>query len=242
MTAITFANLGVSATPDTKDGADASSYPTASWTPPTSGVIALCVMNRIANPGNVPTVSGNGITWTQVATLSVDPGAAHRITWFLADATGATTGVTTIDFAGETQISCDSMFLHITANLDISGGLAAAVVQAPNTNGTGTSGTVTFAAAGHADNRAVIGWFHQANEATNPDAAWTGGDDFAGSGPTRGAETQWKSDGVANNTSTWVTSSAYIGLGLELKATVSGAATSFPFDTPARLFQHLRTR
>ena len=204
--------------------ADGASYTTPSWTPPTSGIVAVCVANRIANPGNKPTLTGNGMTWTEVATLSDDPGAAHRLTWFLAAciASPATEAVT-IDFAAQTQLSCNASFFSVTG-VDISGGLAAAVVQAPFTSGTNTTGTITFAAAGHADNRAVCAWFHQANEGTNEDTTngWTEIDDQAGTGPTRGFQTQWLATGVANNTSTWTTSSAYIGLGLELKATVAG--------------------
>lgn len=241
MTAITFANLGVSATPDLRQGTDNSSFPTASHTPPTSGVIAAAVFNRIANPGNVPTLSGWGITWTQVATLSVDPGAAHRITWFLADATGATTGAVTADFAGETQLSCDISFIHITASLDISGGVLAAVVQAPPTNGTGTGGTITFAAAGHADNRPIAAWFHQANEATTEDANWVAADDLAGTGPARDIHTGYDDNGFTNPTVSWATSSAYIGLGLELKAQVATPLAP-PFDAPARNYQHLLAR
>lgn len=219
--AIVFTNLGASANPDIVDALNSATYSGTSWTPPTTGIIISFVTNRIANPGNVPTMEGNAINWIQLATASNDPGASHRITAFGANAAGAVTGATGVRFAGETQISCDASFFQ-AEGVDISGGLLAAVVQAPISSGTSTSGTLTFLAAGHADNRAVCAWAHQAQEITSPDGGWVEIDDVSGTGPARGFETQWKDDGVASNTTTWVTSSAFIALGLELKAEVGG--------------------
>lgn len=175
--------------------------------------------NRIANPGNTPTLQGNGVSWVQVATISVDPGASHRLTWFLGDAAGSSAGVPVVDFAGQTQIMCGASFIS-AEGVDISGGMVAAVVQTSSVSGTSTGGTLAFLAAGHADNLPLAAWFHQANESTSPDGGWTEADDFGGVGPARSFETQYKTDGMADNTSSWVTSSAFIGLGIELKAEI----------------------
>ena len=218
--AIGFANLGVSANPDINSSTDASSYVNTSWTPPTAGLIICFVVSRTGACGNVPTVSGNSLTWVQIATICVGATAARRITLFGADAAGATTGATTIDFAAETQQSCTASFFQATA-IDLSGGVAAAFVQTATNSGTATSGSVTLAAAGHADNRPIAMFTHRANQATVPDAAWTEVDDLAGSAPIRGSETQWDADGFQNASASWVTSSDWVGMAAELKATVA---------------------
>lgn len=217
---IVFTNQGASAAPDFSISTDQSNYTGSVWTPPTAGVIAACVATRIANPGNTPTLQGNGISYTQVANLSVDPGASHRLTWFLGDAAGSSAGVPVVDYAGQTQLMCAISFIS-AEGVDISGGLEAAVVQTSSVSGSSTGGTLSFLAAGHADNRPLAAWFHQANEVTGPDGGWTEADDFSGSGPTRGFETQYKTDGMADNASTWVTSSPFVGLGFELKAEIA---------------------
>lgn len=219
MADIVFTNLGASANPDINNGANASSYANTSWTPPTSGIIVVFVGNHIAANGNVPTISGNGLTWIQIATAVVDPGTSHRITLFAADASGATTGVTTIDFNAETQLDCNASFFQVQ-NMDISGGVAAAFIQTPSNNGTGTSGSVTLAAAGNSANRPIACFSHQANEATTPDGAWTEVDDQNGTGSARGFETQWDADGFQNASASWTTSAAWIGMAAEIKALV----------------------
>ena len=227
--AISFSNLGSSADPDINSGADASSYSTIAcspgpcWTPPTSGLIIVFVYSRIANPGNVPTVSGNSLTWTQIDTVVADPGSSHRITLFGANASGSTQGQTTIDFAGQTQLDAMASFFQATG-VDLSGGVAAAFVQTPDNNGTGTSGTVTLAAAGNSGNRPIAAFTHQENEVTTPDGAWTEVDDFNGGGPLRGFNTQWDTDGFQNASADWSpTSVPWVGMAAELKMESTGA-------------------
>lgn len=221
--AITFTNLGASSgtatNPDIHDGSNASSYANTSWTPPTTGIICCFVANWINTAANIPTMSGNSLTWTRIHTITVDPGTSHRITLFATVATGATTGATTVDFGGETQLGCEASFFQVEG-VDVSGGIAAAFVQTPTNSGTGTTGTVTLAAAGNSANRPIAAFSHQANEATTPDAAWTEVDDMNGLGPVRGFETQWDTDGFGNASATWTTSAAWVAMAAEIKATV----------------------
>lgn len=221
--AITFTNLGASQTtatnPDIRISTNANSYSNSSWTPPTTGIIIADVVNWIAAVGNVPTGSGNSLTWAQIATVAVDPGTSHRITRFAAIATGSTTGVTTFDFAGQTQLGCVVSFYQ-AEGVDTTGGIASAFIQNPTNSGTGTSGSVTLAAAGHADNRPIACFSHQTQELATPDGAWTEVDDMSNSGPAIGVETQWDTDGFQNASASWATSSAWIAMASELKATV----------------------
>jgi len=217
----------VNSNPDINSSTNATSYANSSWTPPTTGLIILFVGNWISSGPNTPTVSGNSLTWVQIATATHDPGTARRTTLFGADATGATPDATTIDFAGQTQLGCNASFFH-AEGVDLSGGVTAAFVQTPSNTGVGTSGTVTLAAAGHADNRPIAAWNILLNEAITPDAAWTEVDDQGGTGPTRHFETQWDSDGFQNASASWTTSDDWLGMAAELKATVAGGAATHP--------------
>lgn len=224
--AITFANLGVSANPDINNNVDATSYANTSWTPPTADLIVVFVANRVAGAvPNAPTVSGNSLTWTQIATVTT---ATRRLTLFAANASGSSTGATTFDCAGQTQTNFFVSFFHVLG-ADLSGGVLAAFVQSPTNTSTGTSGSVTLAAAGHADNRPVAGFMHNANEATTPDAAWTEVDDLANSAQINALETQWDADGFQNASASWATSSEWLGIAAEIKAAGAGAPPTSGF-------------
>lgn len=232
--AITFTNLGASANPDINTGADASSYANSSWTPPSSGLIYVFVRNRAAVPGT-PTISGNGITWTQIATVT---NGVSKETLFGADAAGSTTGVTTIDFAGATQLTCQASFSH--ADVDLTGGVLAAFVQAVTATGSSvTTLSITLAAAAHADNRPIAGFFHAQNEAATERANWTEMDDLQVGLGGGGLETQYRGDAFETTASaTWVSTVDAVGIAAELKAIVAGGV-SIPVLYHQRLEQGL---
>jgi hypothetical protein len=222
--AITFTNLGASANPDINELNDLSSYPNSSWTPPTSGLIVLFVASRaVTGTTNVPTVSGNSLTWTQIAT--VQRGSAHTMTLFGANASGSATGATTIDFAGQNQSFCRASFF-LAEGVDLTGGVAAAFVQSPTNQGDGvTSGSVTLSAAAAGDNRPIAAFYHAANEVTTPRTDWDEMDDLAGSFTNTAIETQSRDDAFETTASaSWATSTSvnWLGIAAELKATVAG--------------------
>jgi hypothetical protein len=209
---ITFDNLGSSANPDIA-AASGTSLSNTSWIPPTSGLIILYVFNR-GTAVNTPTVSGNGITWAQIATV-VDGGAARRLTLFGANASGSTPGATTADFAGQSQTSIHMEFMH-AADVDLSGGVAAAFVQAPTGTATGTSASITLAAAGNSGNRPIAGY--ATNVTITPRTNWTEMDEL----PSTGAQilaTQRRPDAFETTSSaTWDGASrTWVGIAAELK-------------------------
>jgi len=239
--AISFSNLGVNATPDLNSGADATSYATASWTPPTSGLILAFVHGARAGTAtpDTPTMSGNGVTWTQIGTTLSINGGVRGLSLFAANASGSSTGATTIDFGANTQLGCIVSFLHADG-VDLASGVAAAIVQNVSNSGTATSGSVTLAAAAHADNRPVAGFYHNTNETKTPRTNWTEADDLTGAGHARALETQFRSDAFETTASaTWTTSSAWGGIAVELKALVSGTAYTLTADSGA--FTHTGT-
>jgi hypothetical protein len=220
----TFVNLGNSANPDAT-AASGTSLTNSSWSPPSSGLIILYVFNRVsAGTANTPTVTGNGLTWTQAGTV-IDTGNTHRVTLFGANASGSTTGTTTADFAGQSQASIHMAFMEAD-NVDLSGGVAAAFVQTPSGFGTATSASITLSAAGNSDNRPIAGF--ACSSAMTPRTNWTEMDETAVVGA-RNLETQYRGDSFETTASaTWDGASRFwIGMAAELKA----GSTTYPIFT-----------
>ena len=218
--ALAFANLGVSANPDINTGTDGTSAATASWVPPASGLICAFVWTRSTN-GHIQAMSGNGITWHQIAT--VQSATVHRLTLFAANASGSTTGATTISIVGgDTAIGFRVSFLHVTG-VDLTGGVAAAFVQAPTNQAANVATlSVNLAAAGNAANRAIAGFAHAANEATTPRTNWTELDDLATGAPNNALETQYRGDAFETTASaSWASSVQALGIAAEIKAALT---------------------
>lgn len=225
--AIAFANLGVSANPDINSSTDLTVYVNTLWTPPTSGLISVFVTSARTGGPDVPTVSGNGLTWTQIGTM-LTFGTSRGLTLFGADASGSSAGVTSVDFGINVQTGCIASFSHET-DVDLSGGVEAAFVQMVNNSGNAAFGTVTLAAASHVDNRPISCFVHFANEASTPQTNWTELDDLAGTTPTRNLETQYRSDTFDTAArASWATSGQWGGIAAELKAAAAGGGIVLP--------------
>lgn len=222
MTAPTFSNLGASAAPDFTAYNDATSYANASWTPPTSELIFVYVLNVVGSgTPNQPTMSGNSLTWTAIKSVT---SSLYRLTLFGANASGSAAGATTVDMAGQTQISMAAAFGKAT-DADLSGTVAAAFVQSPTNFGTATSGSITLAAVGHADNRPISGWALVANLSMTARTSWTELDEVLEVQQNIRTETQYRSDDFETTASvTWGGSSQlYFGIAAEIKGAVAAA-------------------
>ena len=214
--AITFTNLGASSAPDFTATTAATSYASASWTPPSSGLLLVAVYNRV-NSGTaaVPSVSGNGVTWTQVATR-LSGNSRHRLSLFAAGATGSSAGQTTFSFGTQTQAVCSAAFCY-ASGVDLSGGVAAAFVQARTATASATSLSVTLAAAAAAENRPFAAFAHSTSEDTTPRTGWTELDDLLTG--FKSLETQARVDAFETTASaSWATASQALGIAVELKA------------------------
>lgn len=227
---IAFTNLGVSVglgqggfvNPDINDGTNGSSFSNSSWTPPTTGLIVVyATAKQVTGGPTFPTASGNSLTWVQIQT--VDCTSTHGLTLFGADATGSTTGATTFDFSGNEQQHLTASFFQVTG-VDLSGGVAAAFVQTPTNEVTGTSISVTLAAAGAADNRPISGVLHDDDEVSEERTNWTEVDDMHDNSRVRGLITQSRADAFETTASaSWVTSAGNVCIiAAELKASVAG--------------------
>lgn len=129
-------------------GTDANSYVTASISPTNGKLILLAVssVSTASPPVNIPSVSGAGMTWTQVATVVETNNNFRRTTVFRGISVGSS-GALTIVFSGETQLRCGWSVTEFD-NVDISGTNGSnAIVQsatATQNNSSQTGITVTL--------------------------------------------------------------------------------------------------
>lgn len=130
------------------DDTDASSYLTPSWTPLANTLYLVRISNYKASTPDIPTLTGNNLTWVQMDTIVYDnAGTQQRVTTFRAMGASPTTGETTISFGGNTQLGVAGIFEEVTG-MDTSGtDGSGAIVQTKtviDASGTATSITVTF--------------------------------------------------------------------------------------------------
>jgi hypothetical protein len=217
--AIAFANLGTSAAPDFASQTPATSFSTASWTPPTSGLILLSIYAVKVGGSEIPTVSGNSLTWVQIATHL---NGNWRLSLFAANASGSTTGATTVSFGGNSQLRCLASFAQATG-IDLSGGAAATFVQTvAETDAATTTPSITLAAASNAANRPYVAFSNGGivdigNRPVTPRTNWTELDEmFVTDGGI--LETQFRSNAFETTASASVTgATTWEGIAVELK-------------------------
>lgn len=210
---------------------DTSSYATASITPTANRLVLVLVTNFRSLGASTPTLTGNGLTWVQVATVAYAAGG-DRATVFRAMGAAPTTGAITIAFGGVTQLACAWSVIEF-GGVDTGGtnGSAAVVQSATNSVAAGTSLGVTLAAFGSANNGAYAGFgTSQSTSAITPDGGWTEVHDQGLSGDQGRIETQWRVDPDTSAAASWGLSADAGGVALEIKAfvgpqTYQGSAT-----------------
>jgi hypothetical protein len=207
------------------DSTDATSYATASITPVARRLVLAWVGNQVATgTPNVPTLSGNGLNWVQVATVVV---GQTRLSLFRAMGLGPTPGAVSIDFAGQTQITASwsiSQFAGVTE-----GGTdgSAAVVQAVTNSGTGTTLAVTLAAFASTGNATVGGFRHALAEAATAGTGFAILGQSTGATPVVSLASEFRATNDTGVDATWSTSAANLGIAAEL-----AVATSDPVIGP----------
>ena len=180
------------------DSTNSSAYTTASVAPTANRYVEVDVLNTKATLPDTPTLSGNGLTYVQTATVTFDTIATplKRRTRFRSMGAAPTAGAITIDFAGATQTGCIWSVKEFDS-VDTTGtfGSGAHVQSATNSANTGTSLTVTLAAFGSTDNATTGGFGINDNVAINPGTGFAEiHDDVIGVVPVCGQETEWRND------------------------------------------------
>lgn len=206
---------------------DATSYATASITPTANRlVIAVGHSSRQTASATTPTLSGCGITWTQIATVPFQTIASplNRLTAFWGWAESPSTGALTFDFGGVTQNGfswavfevplCDltfndtPFFQIVTNSSDTTGTTASATLAAVSTYGGSYSGLIAITAI--PDNPTIT-----------PRTNWTELHDVGATTPTKRLHTQYRimSLGVDDDASaTWTGNLRWAMIAFELRA------------------------
>ena len=154
------------------DGTDLASYATASVTPASNNLVLVWAYSIAAAAAVTPTMTGNGLTWVQVASID-DAGngtGLRRITLFRAMGAAPTAGGITISFGTQTQTGCAWSVAQYTG-MDTTGtnGSGAIVQSATNfVATTATSVTVTLAAFASVNNATTGGFGMPLNTAALP--------------------------------------------------------------------------
>jgi hypothetical protein len=134
-----------------------SNFATATITPGAGRLVLAFVLSRRAGGAGLPTASGNGLTWHQVAgTLNAAAGNT-RITCFRAMGPAPSAGPLTFNFAGQQQAVCAwSVFEY--DNVDGTGtDGSGAVLQQQATSGSGTTLGLTLGPLADAAASLVVG-------------------------------------------------------------------------------------
>lgn len=152
---------------------DGTSFTTASHTPTANALQLLWVESHNAsNLNGPPTVTGNSLTWVQVATVAFTT-AVRRLTLFRALGAAPGTGVSTIDFGADAQTSCVWTLVQF-AGVDVSGtnGSGAIVQSGTDANASGTAVGVALAALENSKNVHAAG-VGSASDAITSDVSFT---------------------------------------------------------------------
>ena len=204
---------------------DATSYTTASISPPGERLIVAFVTSRLGTTPNAPTLTGNGLTWVQINTTAAQN---ERQSLFRATGPAPTSGTVTIDFAGQTQTSAAWHFLWING-ADVSGAGSRAIGQSNTTSGANvTTLTVTLSAFADPSNRPLAGFGKGQNTQDNtPESGWVEPTTEVGGTPSGlTASVQWNQNSAdATATVSWASGADGGGVAVEIRADPHRRAT-----------------
>ena len=222
--AITVANL-------TSDGSttDGTSFSTASVTPGSNRLVLLTVDYTPASGTAAPTVTGNGLTWVEIAGGEYGGAGAGRIVrMFRAMGASPSAGAVTMDFGavsqGSLNWSVDEANGVDTSGTNGSGAVVQSVTSLPSTNGLSLS--LTLAALGSANNVAFGGFSHAAAETSTVGSGFTALANRSIGTPALSLLTEYQLNVTAVDAS-WATSTTRGAVAIEIKAS-AGAAPGSP--------------
>lgn len=215
---------------------NATSYATGSITPTANRLVLAAIGHSRAGSGanEIPTLTGNGLTWVQVGTIqSADASAGRRLTVFRAMGASPSAGAVTIDFGGATQGRCCWSIVEFS-DIDTGGtDGSAAVVQFKTASATtGTAGTADFDAAfGDGVNNATYSAITTAGSGAagdliSPEAGFTEVHDMQATGEAQRLETMWRVGEDQTPAPTWSNTVQWAQLVVEIKAAGAGGTQS----------------
>lgn len=205
----------------------ATSYATASVTPTANRLVLVAVhsANQNETPGT-PTLSGNGLTYVQVATVLFDTIAAPdgRLTLFRAMGAAPSAGAITISFTANQDGANWSVVECSGTDTGGTNGSAAVVQSATNRTNSASSLTVTLAAFGSTDNATYGAFAIGATQALVQGTGFTEIHEVQSSDtPARSTMTEWRNDNDTSVDGSWASLNTAAGIAIEIKA--AAAAT-----------------
>lgn len=207
------------------DTTNASSYATASVTPTSNALVLVAVVNTKASAPDTPTLSGNGLTWVQIGTVTFDTVASptKRLTVFRALGASPSAGAITIDFGGASQTGCAWVVSEYTG-VDTTGtNGSGAVVQSTTNNGnSSTTQSATLSAFGSATNGSYSATGVDSNVDVSPEASWNEHANPTYGTPSTGLQTQWRADNDTSPSTTTAGLRNWAMLALEIKEAAAG--------------------
>lgn len=199
---------------DATDSTDLAAYLTASITPLANQPLLAAVTHlRAAGSIASSTCSGNGLTWTQVATSAISTTRRLSVFW-AAGIASPSAGAVTFDLAAQVQDSANWVVLQF-AGADI----ASPVVQFKTiTPAAGTTFTNTFdTTIGVTSAHVSFVMTRDISLQVTPDATFTELADRTSGGSTTRLETAWAINRSAV-TPTWTNSDSFASISVEVKA------------------------
>lgn len=171
-----------------------------------------------------PTVSGNGLTWTQVDSQVIGLSDRRRVTVFKAIGAAPTAGAVTITFSGAQALGA-YVLLEVTGSDNVD-----SVVQSAKATGGGSALAVTLAAFAQTSNATFAFWVTSTSLGSiAPGSGFT--ELFESSADGLGFEAEWKE---SNDTSVDATASEAVdwgGIAVEISLPPGGTDTNPPFDS-----------
>ncbi|MGE2814716.1 hypothetical protein ACQI5H_06145 [Mycobacterium heidelbergense] len=220
---------------------DADSFQTSSVRPEANALVLLFVTNAsaglIGGTPTVPTISGNGLVWVRIQTVSFGTQNDRRLTAFRALGSTPAEGGLTIDFGGQTQDYCAwSLFEYSGA--DAGDGGASAVVGSVTATGNGTTLTAALSQSADPAHNVAVGGIAlelaaDPTRPVTPGAGFTEIDElnpeqFLGRGTS--LQTQDASPAVSGVSWTWPAAENAAAIALEVKAKADKGSPGPPHE------------
>lgn len=190
---------------------DAPSFTTSSYTPSANALVIVAIQVVSAtSPTPMPTISGNGISWTMP-----DSSTASRSTgWYWGQSASPSAGTLLMDGGATTYQGIAWSIFELTGVPTSS-----AIAQFTKATGTTNTSSATLASAPAADSATIYVHGHNANELVTPRSGWTEIDDTGHASPLSEIETQYKlAGGEQTGSATFTTAVAWRGFILEVLA------------------------
>ena len=202
----------------TSSTSNLSSFASASFTPTANALVLVTVANTKASAADTPTLTGNGLTYVQVASTTWDASTAKRITLFRAMGSSPSAGAVTADFAGAGQTGCHICAVQFTG-VDTSGTNGSGAIVQSGTNSGGTASvTVTLSALTGSANAVYMASANRTVPFTGtPEAGWTENNDTSHASPNHGFSDIYRIGTTDNTPSTSIASDNWGAVAVEIK-------------------------